>query len=394
MIYEDLSEFLGKAKTKQQLEARVSVSSLDQYQRLFVGGLTTQTKAELAKHIPRFSADAPQNYNLDFLQEVVGHVYAGTPLKSAEAQAFTRQAFPVDVTVLTGGNVTISTDMTIGPGAAPYLINADTLTIDGGSLTVIATALTIKANKLIITQSQKSQKPYHIGIFGQTGESGTPGQDGRPYTNPAQAGSHASAPSPGICTGASNGGGGSAGSKGAAGEAGQNGKDGLANLPANISIAALDGGSAEVIISTQSGAGGDGGNGGTGGVGQTGGVGGQGCNSGCEGTDGGSGGNGGDGGPGGNGGNGGSGADGNPIVISFPAASKDQLRVISVTAKGGYGGQTGLGGKGGAGGGGGGGGIHKSNGKAGGEGNFGADGKAGLAGQHDGAPGNVTYHFT
>ena len=394
MTTQILADLLAMQEDKQHLQATVSVSSLEVYQRLFASGLNRQTKADLAKHIPRFPASSSHLYNLDFLQEVVSHIYADTPLETADAQDFVREAFPFDINVLAGGNVTITTDMTIGPGASPYLIDADTLTIDGGSLTVISTALTIRANKLVITQSQQSQKPYHIGILGQIGQNGTPGQNGRPYDHPAQAGANASAPSSGICTGAHNGGGGSGGSTGAAGGAGGTGQDGRPNLPANITIAALDSSSAEFILYTKSGPGGNGGNGGTGGTGQTGGSGGHGCNSGCEGTHGGNGGNGGNGGTGGNGGNGGSGADGNPIIITFPSAAKDQLKVISDNAKAGEGGQKGLGGNGGNGGGGGGGGKHKSGGASGGQGNFGVDGKAGLAGQHDGAPGNVSYHFT
>ena len=394
MKYQDILDIVGLNSHEKQITATVKITSVEDFRVLFSGGLTDTQRTNFAKHIPSTAGQENKIYNLDFLEQIVSHVYANTELRSAEAQKFVDEAFPIEIDVLTGENVTISSDMLIGPGARPYLINADTLTIDGGSLTVTSTALTIRANKLVFTQNQKSAKSYHIGILGQTGMNGSKGPDGMPYDSPAQAGSSASAPTPGICSGASNGDGGLAGSSGAEGGSGQNGKDGLANLPANISIAALDESAEGFVIFTQSGMGGDGGDGGTGGSGQIGGHGGQGCNSGCEGTDGGNGGAGGNGGVGGNGGNGGSGADGNPIVITFPTAGKGKLNVISMDAKPGTGGRKGVGGSGGRGGFAGSGGKHKSGGASGSQGKFGADGKAGPIGQHDGSPGNVTYHFT
>ena len=376
---------IRSAQTKRQ------VHSVEEYRNMFLSGISSEQREAFLRALPgsesyRSDGDALQ-------QEVIAHVYGGVPAKSRDALEFIENVFPVTAMTLEGHDIVISGDQIIGPNHAPYVITADTLTFNGGSLTIIATALTINVKKLLVTSTESSSKPYHIGILGQAGRKGSPGSAGRDYDHPASAGSNDTPSSPGCCFG-SGGRDGDAGGSGTVGGTGHDGTAGLRNQPASIVVDALDPNSSSLVIFTQSGAGGDGGDGGVGGAGQTGGAGGHGCDAGCEGTHGGDGAAGGAGGTGGVGGKGADGIDGNPITVTFPGASKALLQTPHEEAKPGVGGAGGGGGGGGVGGPGGRGGKHARNGSTGSQGKPGEIGKAGAAGTRAGAPGNFVFHFT
>lgn len=388
-----ITKLLDQKHDEDFIISTVKVNSLEEYKSLFVTGISDEQMAVFAENTPVGSSESDGRSDANVRQEIIKHVYGNTDLKSQDARMFLDALFPVDVQVMTGKDVVISTDRVIGPSSSPFVIKADTLTFDGGSLTVITTALTIYAETLFITQKTGSKKSYHIGIFGQTGDAGIPGTNGRGYDYPAQPGAASSPLSPGICGNAGSGGAGDNGNTGTTGGNGLNGKLGIANFPATIHFKNLDPNIQQIILSTKSGEGGLGGIGGKGGDGQTGGTGGAGCYSGCEGTDGGGGGNGGDGGLGGNGGDGADGADGNPIAVTLPESGRGVLKVVTNSAAAGAGGLKGNGGEGGYHGPGGAAGKYKSAGPGGSAGGYGSDGKAGLDGKREGAPGTVTPHF-
>lgn len=394
MNYNTLNDLLDiHPKENETIETIVKISSHLEWQSIFAFNLSQSVKEAFPKAIPKLT-DKHALYK-ETMTNLYGH-------KEEEDFSdgfwdYLKSVFPAHLTVLTGKNVVIDKDKIIGPSALPYVINADTLTFSGGSITAITTTLTINANKLQIIPSSvdTTSNPYHIGILGLKGDNGNKGTDGVPYNTPAQSGKNASIPSPGICTGASNGGAGSNGNTGTVGKDGENGEDGHPNAPANITITKIDPDYASsFVIYTKSGPGGDGGMGGTGGRGQNGGNGGKGCQSGCECTNGGNGGNGGDGGLGGNGGDGGNAIDGNPIIITFPNAQKDLLQATKESVPFGNGGQAGNGGTGGNGGIGGSTGKKCSTGTTGGTGKFGPDGKAGADGTQSGSPGNYIFNYT
>ena len=393
MTYEDINQIIGIDDDNQQVSKMIEVNTLDTFVQLFVAGITDAQADEFTASLEQSMGSVAPDSNIGIYYQVLNHVYGGAPLTTSDAKNFITSVLPIQVNVLAGKDVTISKDTTIGPADHPYFINADTLTIDGGSLTLITTALTVRANKLVVTGKSGSKKSYHIGVFGQQGDDGKPGSDGQPYSEAAKNGKNASVPTAGICTGASNGGTGGPGKVGTTGHNGNKGEVGIASSPANLMIDNYSEDSGEFIIFTQSGGGGTGGKGGGGGAGQAGGNGGKGCKSGCEGTNGGDGGDGGDGGTGGNGGDGGDGVDGNPIIITFPNDFKDSVKAITKIAPAGDGGDGGERGKGGKGGAGGGGGKHAHSGSSGGAGGFGKDGKKGNSGQNVGNPADVIYHF-
>ena len=100
------------------------------------------------------------------------------------------------------------------------MINADTLTFSGGSITALTTTLTINANQLQIKTSndKPSTNPYHVGILGTKGTDGSKGTDCVPYDSPAQDGRNSTPTSAGICTGSGSGGNGSNGNTGVKGK--------------------------------------------------------------------------------------------------------------------------------------------------------------------------------
>lgn len=375
------------------IDTYVEISDPYLYQSIVSSNIPKTIRKNFGDHLHT----RPQAY--DLYQEILTHTYGERKDQSELSQGFLdylESVMPVRMRVIAGNQFPITTDIVIGPNAAPYVINVDTLSFNGGSLSIYATTLTINAKSLEIhtSETNKSKNAYHIGIFGLDGENGEKGADGVPYNSPAKSGSNASVPSPGICTGASKGGNGDNGFNGTFGKNGTKGEDSHPNLPANIFIGEMnDAFTSNFVIETRSGAGGNGGQGGTGGVGQNGGNGGRGCEAGCECTPGGDGGNGGTGGTGGDGGTGGNGTDGNPISITFPSTKKDYLKTVKESAQFGAGGAAGNGGKGGIGGIGGTTGKKCKNGANGGTGQFGNNGKQGAEGNHVGAPGNFIFNY-
>lgn len=384
MDFWDAAERLGH--DQQALEASktvrsvATINSLDEFKELFAGQIPDD-------HRQAFDAGAAETDDGSHTIAIARSVY-GTQKLSADSRAFADMLFPVKVNAVSGTTVTITDDEVQGPSGPPWLINAQELVFDGGSVTAITTALTIRAD--VLTVVKPSAKPYTVAILGNDGAPGNPGPAGPPYNAPAQAGSNASAPTPGICTGASDGGKGGDGGPGNPGGNAQRGNDGAPNLPASITIKAVSPQNQGIFaVYTRSGAGGNGGAGGAGGRGQDGGRGGNGCDSGCEGTDGGNGGTAGKGGDGGIGGDGGNGVNGNSISLVFPSEAKQFLSKSSDVAPPGKGGAPGAAGKAGSPGGGGSGGKHKSDGQAGSGASDGKQGQPGNDSKKSGAPGNI-----
>jgi len=367
---------------------RVQVTSIDQFRDLFSGHVGAEQR-------DAFSAGAVRDPELtDAMHTLMHHVYGNGELDAA-ASEHANALFPVSVDLIAGKTHKIDTDEHVGPASAPVVIDVDELVFDGGSLTVETTVLTIKTRTLKITKG--SSKPginYLVGVTGSRGALGQHGQPGGPYNEPAQAGSDSSGNSPGICTGAPNGGDGKAGAKGQIGESpSEPGGNGRPNLPASLTFSSLDPSTQmPFVLMTQSGAGGKGGTGGTGGKGQEGGRGGNGCDTGCEGTNGGVGGAAGEGGDGGKGGPGGNGVAGQPIEITRPRSDKSQFQVVAYSAPAGEGGDRGEPGPPGSPGKGGKGGKHRVNGADGGGATQGSAGGIGIPGSQTGAAGIVTFH--
>lgn len=369
----------------------VTIESLERYKEIFGSDLSDEQRSEFSAQLDLLGK-ASEEPLIPQLVRLLDHIH-GTGELSSEDEAFAARIFPIAATVVSGDDVTISTDEVIGPSAPPYFINAGTLTFAGGSLTIMNTVCRITADHLVIQEG--GTKPYHVGIMGAPGATGTPpGSVGSSTPGQAQHGKNISPPSPGICTGASDGGKGDPGANGGTGGTGNPGGPGLPSMNANITITALDTPDALFVIATQSGAGGVGGIGGTGGAGQQGGDGGHGCHSACEGTDGGPGGPGGTGGTGGLGGTGGPGTSGLPIQVSFPLAAKAALTTIQNVAPPGGGGAGGPPGAPGAGGNGGSGGKHKSDGSTGSYGGSGSTGTQGNAGTQQGSPAQFSISYT
>ena len=295
--------------------------------------------------------------------------------------------FPLTIQKVSTPELVIDKEFVIGPHASPYLIDVDNLVFDGGSITVISTALNIKAKKVTIT-NKPSSKQYHIAILGQAGSKGRTGSKGSEYVSRARDGNNSYPTSSGICTSADYPTEGHDAKNGGQGGVGGQGNKGVTNWPATIEIKSFAEDSPGLDIFLKSGIGGDGGDGGIGGAGQEGGHGGDGCYSGCEGNNGAFGGTGGNGGNGGNGGAGSSGANGNPIYISCPSASKNLLSVTSESSEVGNVGNGGAGGAGGKGGSGGVGGKHSYNGQ---NGSGGENGNSGIAGTTTDAAGGSTH---
>lgn len=396
MDYLDRAKLLGQdvdlLKKGQIIKSTYQVRSIEEFKAIFAAELSLVQRHALSQGLSgvRWRPEQPA------MRRLMDWVFGEGDLSSADG-VFAKQLFPLEITVVSGQNITYKTNESFGPNGAPVVVNADVLTFDGGSISLLNTVMTLNAATLVITSNQGTM-PYHIGILGAPGSAGAPGTAG-PAGSAGAPGTNASAPTPGICTGASDGGPGGPGGPGQSGGTGGAGALGKPSQVANISITAFPNpDKASLVIYTQSGAGGPGGPGGTGGAGGAGGVGGNGCNSGAEGTDGGNGGTGGNGGNGGMGGPGGNGANGNPIQLSFPGVNGGQpnpfLVVQSSTALPGAGGPGGLPGQKGSGGGGGAGGHHKSDGSPGASGQDGSPGSPGQVGATSGAAGQVNYNWT
>jgi hypothetical protein len=389
-----LGHDIRKLKKGEIIRSTVSIRSLDEFKSIFANNLTAEQRALHSKQVSGLPlGDYP---GATAMARLGAHIWGDKSLSSADVE-FAKSIFPLKVDVVSGSDVTITTDEVIGPAAAPQVVNAGTLTFAGGSITLMNTVFTVSADTLVL--DKLGTTPYHIGILGATGAEGSTGSTGSTTPGQAQNGSNISAPTPGICTGVGDGGTGSPGAAGGVGGIGGIGGSGAASLTATVTIGSFPNpGQAAFVINTQSGGGGQGGTGGTGGAGQQGGNGGSGCNSGCEGTDGGNGGNGGAGGTGGIGGVGGAGVDGSPISISFPAGpngSPNPLLVLnSAPAPAGTGGSGGVAGLGGAGGNAGSGGKHKSDGQSGSSGANGQVGNQGLPGGTTGAPAHFNVNWT
>lgn len=381
-------------KNGKVITSTITIDSIDEFRSIFGDALTDDHRRKFSNAVNALMTDSENPLSMHpSMVNMMSYVHGDHSYETLD-MAYANMLFPVMIQVVSAADVVINTDRVQGPNASPWVINAGTLTFDGGSVTAITTLLTIVADNLIIKRG--GGKPYHVGVLGADGVTGPAGLPGTAYSGPAKNGSNASAPTPGICTGASNGGNGDDGEKGNDGNIPVSpGKDGQANFPATITIKAFDSSNTSpFVLFTQSGAGGDGGIGGAGGTGQAGGNGGNGCDSGCEGTDGGNGGKGGDGGNGSNGGNGGNGVNGIPISVSFPVAYKNMLSPVSKPANPGIGGKGGQGGKAGDPGSGGSGGKHKSNGVSGGNGKAGNNGNPGLPGTRTGAAGDINISYT
>lgn len=392
MDYLDRARILGHnveaLKNGEMITGLVSLESLEHFKELF-GDYTADQRSEFSSRLQTLPDDHPV---IEPFRNLLDYVH-GTRQLTAEDSAFARQIFPLNVTAVSGADVTISSDESVGPAAPPYILNAGTLTFAGGSLTVRNTVCQISADNLVIRAG--GDLPYHIGIFGAPGATGSAGAAGNSTPGQAPNGRDSMGGSPGVCTGASDGEDGQNGAPGGVGNPGGPGGAGAPSLNAVIVIGALDPAAVQsFVVTTQSGPGGAGGTGGTGGAGQQAGNGGNGCSSGCEGTDGGNGGLGGAGGNGGPGGVGGPGADGLPIQISFPGAAKPALQTNAVLAPPGPGGPGGAGGLGGAGGSGGGSGKHHSDGSQGSPGASGLQGPTGTPGTRNGANGQISISYT
>ncbi|MCB1307301.1 MAG: hypothetical protein KDK30_03930 [Leptospiraceae bacterium] len=395
MNYLDRARQLGQdveaLQRGETITSHVTFATIEEFKNFFGAGLTEEQRTAFSLSAPS-DGDTGTGLNHPRMRNLTHYVYGNRAL-TAEDTEYATQIFPVRVAVTSGNQIVINSDQVVGPAASPYSINAGTLVFSGGSLTVITTSLYIKADNLLTQHGGKEQ--YLVGILGQQGRTGDVGGNGEAYKNPAKNGSNASAPTPGICTGASDGGKGDDGKEGNQGGNGGKGDNGHSNLPASISIGAVDPASQiPFVVFTMSGPGGNGGNGGDGGQGQDGGDGGHGCDSGAEGTDGGNGGNAGKGGLGGNGGDGGDAVDGQGISITFPNASKSILQTLPQAAQPGQGGNPGKGGSPGSPGKGGSGGKHKSDGSEGSGASSGDDGKPGNASQKTGAPGQFVINYT
>ncbi|MCL7928525.1 hypothetical protein [Halomonas llamarensis] len=381
-----LGQDVEALKAGHTLEGTATIHSIEDFKELMSDGLTDDHRQCFSG---LSSGEAPAD---DAMIDALADYVYGTKDLSPEAKSHAEKLFPVTVAVTSGESVTIESDQEYGPSGPPKLINAGTLTFDGGSITAVTTSLTISADKLKIVKS--GTKSYTVGVLGKQGADGDDCPPSPAYDKPAPRGKDASAPSPGICTGADNGGTGDPGKQGQGGDKGKDGEDGHTNLPASITIRSMDATSpSPFVIYTRSGGGGDGGKGGKGGPGQDGGKGGKGCDSGCEGTDGGDGGKGGNGGNGGNGGPGGNGVSGTQISVTFPRAQQSLLQTITDTAKPGEGGERGASGKAGVGGKGGEGGKHKTNGQHGQSGDHGDHGTPGTSGTKTGAAGNINVSY-
>ncbi|PKR53573.1 hypothetical protein [Thalassospira marina] len=377
-------------KRGETVDTTILVTSLEEYRDLFAPDIPDEQRSKFSKSLQSKSFLAEKRYyNADQMFKLMDYIY-GTHSLTDDERSFSKHLFPVRVRVTAADNLEVTTDMSEGPAAAPWVVNAGTLTFNGGSLTAITTQFTLSADNLVVIRG--GTNTYHVGIMGAKGTVGTTGATGSSYSSAAAQGDNGGEASPGICTSSHVGGTGGTGGAGGTGATGGTGANGIANLPATITIRAWDPSNiSPFVVATMSGEGGQGGTGGTGGKGQNGGKGGKGCDSGCEGENGGNGGGGGAGGDGGAGGKGGNGTDGNDIFVYFPSQYATMYQPTSQSAAPGAGGTGGNGGEGGSGGAGGEGGKHHDNGVSGSPGRTGQPGISGDSGSSSGAPGTLNF---
>jgi hypothetical protein len=396
MSYLDIAARLGqhtdRLKAGESVQTQVQIASLEEFRELFAGHFTVDQRATHGQYFVQnhVAAQAGQPSRHHFTR-LAHHVYGDAPLSAADAQ-LAEKTFPIRVNLISKADYCVEADIVFGPSASPVVLNVGTLTFNGGTITTRNTVLALTADTLAFG-TNPGTRPHHIGIMGVDGTAGSPGTDG-PSVPRAASGSDALPTSPGICTGAGNGGVGSDGEVGNPGGAGGNGDDGRASLPATITIGAFADPNSKLVLYARSGAGGNGGKGGRGGKGQQGGSGGSGCNSGCEGTDGGKAGSGGKGGAGGNGGNGGHAVNGFNVTVHVPAAMVENVVTSAEVAPFGQAGDFGLGGDGGAPGAQGKGGKHSTDGSTGMQGDPGNEGHPGKPGTHQGSPGHFFINGT
>ncbi|WP_156429638.1 hypothetical protein [Burkholderia sp. TSV86] len=397
MDFLDRAKLLGHdiacLKSGEVISSTVVINSIDDYRLLFGGETSEAARVDFSDALNALSEPITiKEIPRAALTRLTDYVYGNGTL-SANDKALAESIFPIKINAVSAENIVISTDLTYGPSASPYMLNAGTLTFSGGAISLLNTVANITADRLVVKVG--GTKAYHVGILGSIGTTGATGAAGSSYSGPAANGKDKSAASPGICTGVGSGGDGDNGGDGGNGQPGGQGGNGLPSLSATISIKAFDSSSTSIFsVFTQSGTGGKGGTGGAGGMGQDGGRGGNGCDSGCEGTDGGRGGRGGKGGNGGPGGVGGNGAAGMPITVNFPGASRQSLVTNAQPAPAGQGGTGGMAGAGGKGGAGGSGGKHSVNGSAGSPGISGSAGPSGTPGVLAGAPGQFIINYS
>ncbi|MCZ8077617.1 MAG: hypothetical protein O9289_15205 [Rhodobacteraceae bacterium] len=377
------TEALARGST---LTSIVTVQTVDDYRKIFAGNATDA-------HRTAYTANRPDNPETDpRMQALMDYIFGTAPLTEDVTEA-AAAVFPVKILVTSGQSVTIDSDITIGPNGQSYALNAETLTFDGGSLTINSTVSVVTADNLVITPNpaHTSANNYHLGIIGNAGAAGTVGAAGPATTGVGSPGNAGGPPIWGTCNSSGIGGTGGTGATGQTGSIGGNGNGGDPSMVSTITIGQFDSSNVNpFVMLTYSGAGGAGGVGGQGGKGQTGGTGGSGCSSGCEGSNGGSGGTGGVGGSGGPGGPGGAAVSGQPIAINFPGKAIGMLSASGKMVSGGPGGQGGAGGPGGDGGAGGAGGKKHSQGPTGGSGQAGPVGATGTANSTAGVAGAIT----
>ncbi len=388
MNFFELSQKLGqnidRLKNGEPIQSLVQINSIEEYKELFGTNLSPSQRdahsAQLANnHDALLNNDDPNGR----MARLSNFIYGNGDLKSHDADA-AGEIFPVRVDVISQAEMIVSEDKVFGPSAVPVVLNIGKMTFASGSITALNTILFVTTDMVTFQDASSGGKPYHFGILGTTGTPGADGANGTSLSTQASTGRDASAPTPGICTGAGCGGTGITGANGGDGNRGEGGGDGKPNLLANLTFRAINApGGEKLVIYTCSGAADPGGRGGVGGFSQQGGNGGRGCDSGCEGTDGGSG----KGGNGGNGGKGGDAVNGNDVFVNIPSSARSSIVTTSDIASYGRGGLGGLAGRGGACGSGGGGGKHSTSGPAGASGNDGTPGPSGKSGTRQGNPG-------
>lgn len=147
-------DVLGFKSSKHPVQVRAAVRSLKEYLDLMMPGHSDSHRTEFEKALPKNAPDQSEGDNAN--QELISHVYGGSDLQSALASSHLKNAFPSTADVFAGDDIVISKDIVIGPNHAPYAIHANTLTFDGGSLTIIAMALSKNVNKLMVTNKAGS----------------------------------------------------------------------------------------------------------------------------------------------------------------------------------------------------------------------------------------------
>ena len=241
--------------------SNVTVQTVADYRRIFAGDATDAHRAA-------FMANRPNDPEIDpRMLALMDHIF-GTAPRTAEVDEAEAAVFPVTILVTSGQSVTIDTDITIGPNGQSYALNAETLTFDGGSLTINSTVSVVTADNLVITPNpaHPSANNYHLAIIGNAGAQGTTGQAGPATTGVGSPGKTGGPAVWGTCTLTGIGGTGGTGATGQTGSIGGVGNEGDASMVSTITIRQFDASNVNpFVFLTYCGAGGMGGVGGQGG---------------------------------------------------------------------------------------------------------------------------------